>query len=116
MTSSPLSPVSIVDRMAQALPTHEKDDTTSDLSSSLDAIALFTHACMAGLDFKLHGFHEDDKICMCPVNLPSPACVLANKPPPIQQPNASASPPVSHRSGTRASAPTALSTPMSNPP
>lgn len=59
--NNPLSPASIVARMAEALPTHDKDDTTSDLSSSLDAIALFTHACMATLDFKLVSLDEDDK-------------------------------------------------------
>lgn len=60
----PLSPAAIVAQMAEALPTHAKDDTTSDLSSSLDAIALFTHACMANLGFTLLGFGEDQKIGM----------------------------------------------------
>ncbi|KAK3352710.1 PI31 proteasome regulator N-terminal-domain-containing protein [Lasiosphaeria hispida] len=62
MTSNLLSSASILERMADALPTHEQGDTTSDLSSSLDAVALFTHACMASLDFKLLGFSEEQKI------------------------------------------------------
>ncbi|KAK1755604.1 PI31 proteasome regulator N-terminal-domain-containing protein [Echria macrotheca] len=60
--SAPLSPESILGQMAQALPTHEPDDTTSDLSSSLDAIALFVHACMVNLEYKLVGLNEDDKL------------------------------------------------------
>ncbi|KAK3378685.1 PI31 proteasome regulator N-terminal-domain-containing protein [Lasiosphaeria ovina] len=62
MTSNPLSPAAALERMAEALPTHEKDDTTSDLSSSLDAISLFTHACMISLGFRLLGFDEEQKI------------------------------------------------------
>ncbi|KAK0636656.1 PI31 proteasome regulator N-terminal-domain-containing protein [Bombardia bombarda] len=62
MSRNPLDPASILDGMAEALPTHEKGDTTSDLSSSLDAVALFTHACMVGLGFRLLGFNEDHKI------------------------------------------------------
>lgn len=57
--AAPLTPASILDGMAAALPTHPKDDTTSDLSSSLDAIALFTHACFVSLGFRLLGFSED---------------------------------------------------------
>lgn len=45
--------------MADALPTHSQGDTTSDLSSSHEALALFTHACMASLGFRLLGFDED---------------------------------------------------------
>ncbi|KAK0702024.1 PI31 proteasome regulator N-terminal-domain-containing protein [Lasiosphaeria miniovina] len=62
MTSNPLSPAAALERMAEALPTHGKDDTTSDLSSSLDAISLFTHACMISLGFRLLGFDEEQKI------------------------------------------------------
>lgn len=61
MASNPLSPERILQAMADALPTHAKDDTTSDLSSSAEAIALFTHACMRNLDFRLIGFNEDQK-------------------------------------------------------
>jgi len=45
--------------MADALSTHGPNDTTSDLSSSHEALALFTHACMASLGFRLLGFDED---------------------------------------------------------
>lgn len=62
MAPDPLSPESILQAVAQALPTHDKDDTTSDLSSSLDAISILTHACMVNLGFRLVGFNEDQKI------------------------------------------------------
>lgn len=62
MAPNPLSAASVIEQMAEALPTHEKDDTTSDLSSSLDAVALFVHACMASLEFKLLGFSEDQNM------------------------------------------------------
>ncbi|TQS37759.1 hypothetical protein Golomagni_01757 [Golovinomyces magnicellulatus] len=48
--------------MAEALPTHSKDDTTSDLSSSYEAIALFTHACMIASGFRLVGFREGNRL------------------------------------------------------
>ncbi|KAK4237356.1 PI31 proteasome regulator N-terminal-domain-containing protein [Achaetomium macrosporum] len=62
MTRDPLGPAAVAEAMANALPTHDKDDTTSDLSSSLDCVALFVHACMANLGFRLLGFNEDRKI------------------------------------------------------
>ncbi|KAJ9138133.1 PI31 proteasome regulator protein [Pleurostoma richardsiae] len=62
MAPDPLSPDSIVHGMADALPTREQGDTTSSLSSSYEAIALFTHACMVSLGFRLLGFNEDQKI------------------------------------------------------
>lgn len=48
--------------MADALPTHAKDDTTSDLSSTLDALSLFAHAAMVSHGFRLVGFSEDHNI------------------------------------------------------
>jgi hypothetical protein len=48
--------------MADALSTHKPNDTTSDLSSSHEALALFTHACMVSLGFRLLGFDEDKTI------------------------------------------------------
>jgi len=48
--------------MADSLPTHTKDDTNSDMSSSYEAIALFSHACMTAVGFRLLGFGEDQKI------------------------------------------------------
>lgn len=55
----PLSPQSILQSMVEALPTHAPGDTTSDFSSSYEAIALFCHACMVNLDFRLLGLTED---------------------------------------------------------
>lgn len=73
MTINPLSPQNVLQGMADALPTHQKDDSTSDMSSSAEAIALFTHSCMIKLGFRLLGFNEDQKNgthglipCTCP--------------------------------------------------
>lgn len=57
--TNPLRAASLLQRMADALPTHPRGDTTSDLSSSHEALALFAHACMAALGFRLLGFDED---------------------------------------------------------
>lgn len=62
MANNPLSPQNILQGMADALPTHEKSDTTSDMSSSAEAIALFAHSCMVNLGFRLLGFNEDQKM------------------------------------------------------
>ncbi|KAK3943309.1 PI31 proteasome regulator N-terminal-domain-containing protein [Diplogelasinospora grovesii] len=62
MSQDPLHPSAVLKGMAEALPAHDKDDTTSDLSSSLEAIALYIHACMVNLGFRLLGFNEDKKI------------------------------------------------------
>ena len=62
MSSDPLGPAAVLEAAANALPTHEKDDTTSDLSSSLDCVALMVHACMLNLGFRLLGFDENQKI------------------------------------------------------
>jgi hypothetical protein len=62
MPPGPLDPATILKEMADGLPTHAKEDTTSDVSSSLEAIALFTHGCMVALGFRLLGFNEDQKI------------------------------------------------------
>ena len=48
--------------MAEALPIHAKGDTNSDISSSYEAIALFSHACMIAVGFRLLGYKEDQKI------------------------------------------------------
>jgi PI31 proteasome regulator N-terminal len=61
MANNPLSMESIVKHMAEALPTHAMDDTNSDLSSSYEAIALFAHACMTAVGFRLLGFGEGQK-------------------------------------------------------
>lgn len=52
--------------MADALPTHQKGDDSSDLASSYEAIALLIHAYLAALDFKLCGFDEDKLLRMSP--------------------------------------------------
>ncbi|KAK7748516.1 hypothetical protein SLS62_008556 [Diatrype stigma] len=57
--TNPLEPAALLQRMADALPTHPRGDTTSDLSSSHEALALFAHAVMAALGFRLLGFDED---------------------------------------------------------
>lgn len=61
MSSDPLQPEALLQAMADALPTHDKEDTSSDLSSSYEAIALFAHACMVSLGFRLLGFHEGQR-------------------------------------------------------
>ncbi|KAK6853200.1 PI31 proteasome regulator [Apiospora arundinis] len=58
MSTNPLSPSTLLQGMAEALPTRAQGDTTSYLSSSHDALALFVHACMASLGFRLMGFDE----------------------------------------------------------
>jgi hypothetical protein len=62
MASDPLSVENILKHMAEALPTHAKDDPNSDISSSYEAIALFAHACMTAVGFRLLGFGENQKI------------------------------------------------------
>jgi hypothetical protein len=62
MANNPLSTESILKHMADALPTHTKGDTTSDFSSSYEAIALFAHACMTAVGFRLIGYGEHQKI------------------------------------------------------
>ncbi|KAH6662983.1 PI31 proteasome regulator N-terminal-domain-containing protein [Halenospora varia] len=61
MANNPLSTESILKHMAEALPTHNKEDTDSDISSSYEAIALFSHACMIAVGFRLIGFGENQK-------------------------------------------------------
>jgi len=61
MATDPLSVESILKHMAEALPTHAKDDTNSDLSSSYEVIALFAHTCMTAVGFRLLGFSENQK-------------------------------------------------------
>jgi hypothetical protein len=59
---SRLSRESILQGMADALPTHPKGDESSDLASSYEAIALLVHAYLAAIGFRLQGFDEDKKI------------------------------------------------------
>ncbi|ETS83202.1 hypothetical protein PFICI_05078 [Pestalotiopsis fici W106-1] len=60
--TNPLHSSAILKGMAEALPTHPKGDTNSDLSSSHEALALFAHACMDSLGFRLLGFDEEKTI------------------------------------------------------
>jgi hypothetical protein len=76
MANNPLSTDSILKHMADALPTHAQDDTNSDISSSYEAIALFCHACMSAVGFRLLGFGEDQKL---EAELQSIAPRLSNK-------------------------------------
>jgi hypothetical protein len=62
MMDNPLSTPSILKHMADALPSHAKHDASSDFSSSYEAIALFSHACMIAVGFRLLGFGEGQKI------------------------------------------------------
>ncbi|KAH8594544.1 PI31 proteasome regulator N-terminal-domain-containing protein [Bisporella sp. PMI_857] len=60
--TNPLSAESLLKHIADALPTHKKDDTSSDFSSSYEALALFAHGCMTAVGFRLLGFGEGRKI------------------------------------------------------
>ncbi|KAI9053178.1 hypothetical protein LZ554_003444 [Drepanopeziza brunnea f. sp. 'monogermtubi'] len=61
MATNPLSTESILKHMADAVPTHSKGETGSDFSSSYEAIALFAHACMTAVGFRLLGYGEGQK-------------------------------------------------------
>lgn len=78
MVTNPLSPPAILQSMTDALSTHEPNDTTSDLSSSHEALALFTHACMISLGFRLLGFDEDKTNGKLPRDTPCLLCMSAN--------------------------------------
>jgi hypothetical protein len=56
-----LSSDTILQHMADALPTHSIEDTSSDMSSSYEAAALFTHSCMVAVGFRLLGLGEHEK-------------------------------------------------------
>ncbi|RKF62296.1 putative pi31 proteasome regulator [Erysiphe neolycopersici] len=60
-----LTTASILRHLANALPTHTKDDTSSDLSSSYEVIAIFCHACMIASGFRLLGFREGQTLDEC---------------------------------------------------
>lgn len=57
---NPFGAMRILQAMADALPTHAPNDTTSDVSSSHELVALLTHACMVANGFRLLGFDEGD--------------------------------------------------------
>ncbi|KAK0391388.1 hypothetical protein NLU13_0888 [Sarocladium strictum] len=62
---STLTTQAILQGMADALPTHNPSDDSSDLASSYEAIALLVHAYLAALDFRLCGFEEDKNLPEC---------------------------------------------------
>ncbi|SPN99885.1 uncharacterized protein DNG_02737 [Cephalotrichum gorgonifer] len=59
--SSPLSIDAILQGMADAIPSHPKGDTSSDLSTSYEVLALLIHSYMTALKFRLLGFDEDKR-------------------------------------------------------
>ncbi|KAG5980615.1 hypothetical protein E4U55_003840 [Claviceps digitariae] len=63
--AAPLSTSAVVQGMADALPTHQPGDDTSDLASSYEVIALLVHSYLAALSFRLCGFNEDKPIPEC---------------------------------------------------
>ena len=86
--ASTLTTTSILQGMADAIPTHESGDETSDLASSYEAIGLLIHAYLAALDFRLCGFQEDKSLrtcaasLFCHANLPAECDELAPRLPP----------------------------------
>ncbi|KAG5948675.1 hypothetical protein E4U53_006181 [Claviceps sorghi] len=63
--AAPLSTPAVVQGMADALPTHQPGDDSSDLASSYEVIALLVHSYLAALSFRLCGFTEDKPIPDC---------------------------------------------------
>ncbi|OAQ68830.1 PI31 proteasome regulator [Pochonia chlamydosporia 170] len=61
--ASTLTVGAVLQAMADALPTHQPGDDSSDLASSYEAIALLVHAYLAALNFRLCGFDQDKPIC-----------------------------------------------------
>lgn len=61
-----MTPVSIevLQAMADALPTHQPNDESSDIASSYEVVALLAHAYFVSLDFRLYGFNEDKLLRM----------------------------------------------------
>lgn len=75
---SNLSTDAILQRMADALPTHPAGDDSSDIASSYEVVALLVHAYLTALDFRLIGFQEDNNLRksslttspICPSHIP----------------------------------------------
>ncbi|EFY93935.1 hypothetical protein J3458_007004 [Metarhizium acridum] len=63
--ASILGTSAVLQGMADALPTHQQADDSSDLASSYEAIALLVHAYLAALGFRLRGFDQDKVIPDC---------------------------------------------------
>ncbi|KAL7911613.1 PI31 proteasome regulator N-terminal domain-containing protein [Trichoderma velutinum] len=62
---TPVSTDSVLQAMADALPTHQPNDESSDIASSYEVVALLAHAYFASLDFRLYGFNEDKLLEEC---------------------------------------------------
>jgi hypothetical protein len=76
---SALSTQAILQGMADALPTHNPSDDSSDLASSYEAIALLIHAYLAALDFRLCGFDEDKNLRKSPLPLDNVFAISASR-------------------------------------
>lgn len=59
--TGPLDREAILQGMADAIPTHPPGDSSSDVSSSYEALALLIHTYMTALKFRLLGFDEDKR-------------------------------------------------------
>ncbi|KAL7956216.1 PI31 proteasome regulator N-terminal domain-containing protein [Trichoderma compactum] len=62
---TPVSTDSVLQAMADALPTHQPNDESSDVASSYEVVALLAHAYFVSLDFRLYGFNEDKLLEEC---------------------------------------------------
>jgi len=58
MSITPFNPPNILRLIAESLPSDEQPQ----LKNPQDAIAIFTHACMLSVGFRLVGLSEDDRI------------------------------------------------------
>ena len=63
-SSNALSPDAVLDYMTKSIPRRDADDHTSPLKNPFAAVALFCHACMLAVGFRLIGLGEDHKIRM----------------------------------------------------
>jgi hypothetical protein len=62
-TTGALSADSVLDQMIKSLPTPPSDSTQTTLvKDPYAAVALFAHACMMAVGFRLLGLGEDHKI------------------------------------------------------
>ena len=61
---APFTKDAILQRMADALPTHTASDDGSDLASSYEAVALLIHGYFSALPFKLRRFQKEKNFRM----------------------------------------------------
>ncbi len=62
---------SVLDYMVKSLPTPSSDEQTPPLKNAFAALALFSHACMLAVGFRLIGLGEDHKIGKQALNIPA---------------------------------------------